>query len=57
MDGGQTYFSESVGLLGRTLGLAGWVTEGEDDWLLVKVGHVFDDSLCEGSWDGSDTWM
>ena len=57
MDSGQTYFSESVGLLCCTLSLAGRVTEGKDDWLLIKVSHVFDDSLCEGSWDGSDTWM
>merc|ERR1719410_1007576 len=42
-------FRVSVGLLSGTLGHAGWVTEGEDDWLVVEAGHVTDDLRSEDS--------
>lgn len=45
------YFCQRVALLGGALSLAGWVTEGKDDWTLVEGSHISDDLLGEGSSD------
>ena len=47
----RRYFCQHVALLGGTLSLAGWVTEGKDDWTVIEGSHISDNLLGESSSD------
>uniref|UniRef100_A0A915HSQ4 Uncharacterized protein n=1 Tax=Romanomermis culicivorax TaxID=13658 RepID=A0A915HSQ4_ROMCU len=42
-----SYVRKFVSLFGRAFGLRCWIRQGENDWSIVKFGHIFDDFFVE----------